>query len=85
MVYVDDFNMAGPTDNIEMGWKLIRQGLDLDDPTPVGKCLGCSPKESTCKLENGRVARVMEYDMTKFMGSCVGAYRAACGQPDLKL
>ena len=71
--------------NLEKGWKLIRQGLDLDDPTPLGKCLGCTHKESSCKLENGKVVRVMEYDMTEFMGSCVDAYRAACRQPDLTL
>ena len=85
MVYVDDLRMAGPKDNLVQGWKLIQQGRDLDDPTPVGKCLGCSHEESTCKLENGRVVRVMEYDMTEFMGSCVDAYRTACGQTDLEL
>ena len=34
MVYVDDFEMAGPKAGLVKGWKLIREGLDVDDPAP---------------------------------------------------
>ena len=33
-VYVDDFKMAGPVQNLEHGWKLIREEIDMDDPAP---------------------------------------------------
>eukprot|EP00969_Alexandrium_andersonii_P274784 12145270-Alexandrium_andersonii.AAC.1 len=47
VVYVDDFKMAGPTENLAKGWELIRHsrvsaegekkpGLTMDDPTPFG-------------------------------------------------
>ena len=41
MVYVDDFKMSGPKENLEKGWKMIRSGLDSDDPDLVDRCLGC--------------------------------------------
>jgi hypothetical protein len=49
IVYVDDFKISGPEDNVNKAWKLIRAenartgrpGIVLDDPTPVGKFLGC--------------------------------------------
>ena len=40
-VYVDDFKMSGPRDNVKAGWKLIRQGVKTEEPTPSGKYLGC--------------------------------------------
>jgi hypothetical protein len=50
IVYVDDFKIAGPKDNIEEAWRLIRaentrtgeKGIVLDEPTPAGKFLGCN-------------------------------------------
>ena len=41
IVYVDDFKMSGPADKISAGWKKLRKGLVIDDPTPAGKFLGC--------------------------------------------
>jgi hypothetical protein len=51
IVYVDDFEIAGPTDNVRNAWKLIKapnprakeRCLILDEPLPAGKFLGCSP------------------------------------------
>ena len=40
-VYVDDFKMAGPTDNIDKGWKLISSKIDMEPPEDVGRYLGC--------------------------------------------
>ena len=41
IVYVDDFKMAGPTQNLPEGWKLIRKGIETGDPEPVNRYLGC--------------------------------------------
>ena len=43
-VYVDDFKLAGPRSALATGWKLLRQNLDLDCPTPLGTYLGCGHK-----------------------------------------
>ena len=40
-IYVDDFKLVGKLENRKKGWKLIRQEIDLDDPTPFGDYLGC--------------------------------------------
>jgi hypothetical protein len=45
VVYVDDFKIAGPKDNVKAAWELIRgpnprakeRGIVLDNPTPTGK------------------------------------------------
>ena len=31
-VYVDDFKMSGPSNNIDGGWKLISSQIDMDTP-----------------------------------------------------
>ena len=40
-VYVDDFKLAGPTQNMKEGWRRIRSVIKMDEPTPLGKYLGC--------------------------------------------
>ena len=40
-VYVDDFKMSGPVENMAKGWSLISSKIDMDPPTPVGRYLGC--------------------------------------------
>ena len=42
VVYVDDFKMAGPEGNLGPGWKLIREGIKIEDPAPVRCFLGCN-------------------------------------------
>ena len=39
-VYVDDFKMSGPTENLAKGWDIIRSPIKTDEPQPPGKCLG---------------------------------------------
>ena len=40
-VYVDDFKMSGPEKNLQKGWALFRQELNLEDPAPANLYLGC--------------------------------------------
>ena len=49
-VYVDDFKMAGPKANMSQGWKLIGSKIDMDNPTPLGRYLGCEHIPRDCKL-----------------------------------
>ena len=41
VVYVDDFKMAGPVENMSKGWQLIASKLDMDTPGQVNRYLGC--------------------------------------------
>ena len=52
-VYVDDFKMAGPKDNMAKGWELIASKIDMDTPSPLGRYLGCEHLSRTSLL--GRI------------------------------
>ena len=41
VVYVDDFKMSGPKENVSKGWSLIASKLDMDKPGEVNRYLGC--------------------------------------------
>ena len=45
MIYVDDFKMAGPKDNMQMGWDGINQVLDMDPAEVFGRYFGCNHHE----------------------------------------
>ena len=78
VVYVDDFKMAGPKDNLAKGWSLLRKGLDIEPPVPIGVYLGCSHEEGTMKVGD-IIARTMTYNMEDFLTSCVDRYLELAG------
>ena len=84
MVYVDDFKMSGPTKNLPEGWKLLRSGIDMDDPYPLDRCLGCI-HHIRAGMINQKPVQIIEYDVCDFMQQCVQAYKNACGEPDMQL
>ena len=45
VVYVDDFKLAGPKQNIKQGWDLISSVIDMDQPEAIGRYFGCMHKE----------------------------------------
>ena len=47
---VDDFKLAGPKDKLAEGWKLIKQGLTMEEPEILGVFLGCSHVRKEAKL-----------------------------------
>ena len=76
--------MAGPKANIAKGWTAMREGLNMDPPTPVDRCLGCFHHIREGRV-NGSKVRSREWDVCDFMSQCVQAYRNACGEPDMHL
>ena len=85
MVYVDDFKMSGPAGkNMARGWTLIKEGLALDTPGPVGRCLGCHHVLRQATVGQQPV-NVIEYHVTDFMKDCVTAYKKACNEPNMRL
>ena len=78
-VYVDDFKMSGPIENMIKGWKLIRTLIKTDEPSPPGTCLGCSHVIKEVSI-NGNKVRRMIYDMEQFMVQCVETYLTAASK-----
>ena len=78
VVYVDDFTMAGPKEKLVSGWSLIRKGLDIEPPVPIGVYLGCTHGEGTMKIGD-IVARTMTYNMEDFLSSGVDRYLELAG------
>ena len=80
VIYVDDFKLAGPRDKLQLGWDLIKAGLKIEPPGPLGLYLGCKHEESTKVLpDTGVTVRVMEYNMEEFLRSCVDRSRELTG------
>ena len=75
MVYVNDFKMSGPPKGLKTAWSKIREGIEIDPPTAVNKCLGCLHRCRTGVLnrkasatvhgvpsQSGVKVNMMEYD-----------------------
>jgi hypothetical protein len=73
-VYVDDFKIAGPKNNIEKGWTLISQFLELDPPQPLNLYLGCVHEKQSVMID-GAAVNVMVYNMEDFLKSSLELYR----------
>jgi hypothetical protein len=72
--YVDDFKLAGPVDNMQKGWSLISQHVELDPPQQLNLYLGCIHRQLTL-TNKGKTFTIMEYNMEDFMRSSVKLYR----------
>jgi hypothetical protein len=44
VVYVDDFKMSGPAENLSEGWRRITAKIKTEIPSEIGRCLGCDQK-----------------------------------------
>ena len=62
-VYVDDFKMSGPKQNMKEGWTKIRTGLNIETEKDMGMYLGCNIKRKTMTLPTGEIVTTVEYDM----------------------
>ena len=87
IVYVDDFKMAGPKQNLPKAWSALRgevkkrpdgteyrTGLVIEDPKPAGHFLGCTHIKGTKVLSDGSKVTTMTYDMEPFFQSCIDKY-----------
>ena len=45
VVYVDDFKLAGPTENMDKAWASIRRAVNIGDPEPYDRYFGCQHVE----------------------------------------
>jgi hypothetical protein len=79
VIYVDDFKLAGPSNNMATGWSLLQKGLTIETPTPVGVYLGCGHEVGTIKTVGGVIAQTVTYNMEDFLASCVERYVELAG------
>ena len=82
VIYVDDFKMSGPEESLVEGWKKLRsdtsttKGIDMDDPTPVGRYLGCEHIVEKRKSPiSGKMVNSIVYDMSDFFKQAVHDYK----------
>ena len=65
-VYVDDFKLAAAEKDAQTAWKLIRDQLQLEDPTPLDRYLGCNhclierPLDKATKIPGRTLPRLSE-------------------------
>ena len=46
VIYVDDFKLAGPTENLKKGWETISSKVDIGSPEPYDRYFGCLHREA---------------------------------------
>ena len=66
VLYVDDFLMSGPEENMDLMWKRIGEVLNIEDAGPMGLYLGCIHEEGTIKTEDGKTIRTMTFNQEGF-------------------
>ena len=74
IIYVDDFKMAGPEENLDAGWALLRTKLSIGPEGPLGMYLGCNQRREQMTIHGGIQANVVIYDMESFLEQCVQRY-----------
>ena len=60
VIYVDDFKMSGKGCNIQAGWKVLRDRLNIEDPEPVNLYLGCKHELATVPGPGGLSITVLK-------------------------
>ena len=83
-IYVDDFKLSGPAENLAKGWALLKKVIDLDKPTPAGLYLGCQQQREVITTPSGSTRTCMIYNMENFMEQCILKYLNTTGAKDLK-
>ena len=48
VVYMDDFKLAGPTENMDQAWASIKRAVNIGDPEPYDTCFVCRVRFQPC-------------------------------------
>jgi len=83
-IYVDDFKMSGPKENLAKGWALLREEIEMEDPASPTIYPCCEQSTQNITLPSGAKVRMMVYDMENFLGSCVTRYLQCTGSQEIK-
>ena len=69
VVYVDDFTMSGPVENMQKGWDLISSRISIGAPEAMSHFLGCRRVMFECNGASG-----VTYDMKDFLVTAIKHY-----------
>ena len=50
IMYVDDFKLAGPEQNLDAGWALLRTNVNIGPEGPLAMYLACNQRRETMTL-----------------------------------
>jgi hypothetical protein len=78
VLYVDDFLMSGPEENMEKAWAEIAEVINIEDPGPMGLYLGCVHEEGTVEMDDGRKVRTMTFNQESFFSDKIDKYIKVC-------
>ena len=73
LVYVDDFKMAGPRDNLKKGWALLKPLIDMDEAAPLALYLGCHHK-----VHRSGKTTTLTYSMKQQLEATIAVYESEC-------
>ena len=74
VIYVDDLKMAGPKEQLPIGWAMLRQELRLEEETQLGLYLGCHISEGEAVLHDNMRVQTVTYDMETYLDMTVKKY-----------
>ena len=65
MLYVDDFLMSGPEQNLAPMWERIGKAKKFNEPGPMSLYLGCIHEEGAVEID-GKTIRTMTFNQEGF-------------------
>jgi hypothetical protein len=78
-IYVDDFKLAGPQENIAIDWDLLRQHIDIGPSSRSGMYLGCNIIKQNIRMNGNSYTNAIVYDAEPFLEQCVAKYLHVAG------
>lgn len=58
-VYVDDFNMSGPEQYLDIAWTQLPTHIEMEEPVPAGLCWGYTRSCTISIVDYGVVKKVL--------------------------
>ena len=84
VIYVDDLKLAGPSQNLTKGRKLLRSQLRIEPESDLGLYLGCLLSKGTNRLHDGTEVTTLTCNMEGLLKLSVDKYVELAGK-DAKL
>jgi hypothetical protein len=84
IVYVDDFKLVGPAENLPKAWAMIRSKIETTEPTDLALYLGCNHEfhQGPSPL-TGQTTTLLVYNMEQFLRECINKYKSLVGLQEL--
>jgi hypothetical protein len=77
VLYVDDFLLSGPEDNLAPMWGKIGKALNIDEPAPMSLYLGCIHEEGQEEID-GHIVRTMTFNQEGFFLDKIDKHMELC-------